>query len=211
MERKSQPEIPEEKRRRILDSALDVFVAHGYVGTSTDQLAAAASVSKQTLYRAFGDKQSLFAALIHAACDRIHDPFAPFVEDMAHVQSAESAIRTLAEQFASSILSPDTQQLRRLVIAEAVRFPELGQLYWERGFARMLLSISQCLAVLDKRSLLRVANPELSAQQFAGMLLWIPSNRIMFLGATSPIRAEELRATIDDGIAAFLRAHSLPN
>jgi len=211
MERKSKPEISEEKRQQILSHALGVFVANGYVGTSTDQLAAAASVSKQTLYRAFGDKEGLFTALIHAACDRVHDPFAPLINRMEDAESAETAIRMLAEQFASSILSSDMQQLRRLVIAEAVRFPELGRLYWERGFVRMLASIARCLTVLDRRSLLRVANPEQSAQQFAGMLLWIPSNRIMFLGASSPIRAEELRSIIDDGVDAFLRAHSLPN
>lgn len=67
MERKSKPEISEEKRQQILNHSLGVFVANGYVGTSTDQLAAAASVSKQTLYRAFGDKEGLFTALIHAA------------------------------------------------------------------------------------------------------------------------------------------------
>jgi len=207
MGHKSPPEIPQEKRQQILDSALGVFVANGYVGTSTDQLAAAASVSKQTLYRAFGDKQGLFAALIHAACDRVHDPFAPLIARMEDVTSAEAAVRMLAEQFAASILSPDTQQLRRLVIAEAGRFPELGRLYWEHGFVRMLESIAQCLAVLDRRSLLRVADPHVSAQQFAGMLLWIPSNRIMFLGTAPTPGTQELGAIINDGVDVFLRAH----
>ena len=209
MEHKARPEISGQKRQQILDSALGVFVAHGYVGTSTDQLAAAASVSKQTLYRAFGDKEGLFTALIHAVCDRVHDPFAPLIDRMADVESAEAAIRMLADQFASSILSSDTQQVRRLVIAEAARFPELGRVYWERGFVRMLASIAQCLAALDRRSLLRVTKPDLSAQHFAGMLLWIPSNRTMFLGAAAALDAEDLRPLIDESVGAFLRAHDL--
>ena len=165
-------------------------------------------MSKQTLYRAFGDKEGIFTALIHTACDRVHDPFAPLIDRMETVESAEHAIRMLAEQFASSILSPQTQQLRRLVIAEAGRFPALGELYWERGFLRVLTSIERCLAVLHRRALLHVASLELSAQQFAGMLLWIPSNRIMFLGAARTPGEEELRAIIDEGVDAFLRAHS---
>lgn len=203
--------LGEEKRQQILDSALGVFVANGYVGTSTDQLATAASVSKQTLYRAFGDKEGLFTALIHAACDRVHDPFAPLIESMENVASAEAGIRMLAEQFAFAILTPETQQLRRLVIAEAGRFPALGELFWERGFVRVLTSIASCLATLHRRSLLRVTKPASSAQQFAGMLLWIPSNRTMFLGAMQPLRADEVRAIIDDGVDAFLRAHRMPS
>jgi len=43
------------------------------------------------------------------------------------------------------------------------------------------------------------------------MLLWIPSNRTMFLGTTQPIDAQELQLIIDDAVHAFLRAHSMPS
>lgn len=205
--RDSRSPVPAEKQDRMLAAALEVFVANGYVGTSTDQLAAAAAVSKQTLYRAFGDKEGVFAALIHAECDRIHDPFAPLVDAMAKAPAAEDAVRALAQQFARSILAPRIQQLRRLVIAEATRFPELGTLYWERGFLRVLGSVARCLAVLDERSLLAVPEPMLAAQQFSGMLLWIPSNQTMFTGAARPVGEDELVAVIDSGVAAFLRAY----
>jgi TetR/AcrR family transcriptional repressor of mexJK operon len=199
--------VAQEKLDRMLASALEVFVANGYVGTSTDQLAAAAAVSKQTLYRAFGDKKGVFAALIRAECDKIHDPFAPLVDDLRSAATAEEAVRQLAEQFARSIMASRIQKLRRLVIAEAARFPELGTLYWERGFLRMLASVARCLAVLDERGLLAVPAPELAAQQFAGMLLWIPSNQVMFTGGTVPVQDDDLQRVIDAGVAAFLLAY----
>ncbi|WP_051267686.1 TetR/AcrR family transcriptional regulator [Nakamurella lactea] len=205
MDGKPDSPISPEKREQILGDALEVFVANGYVGTSTDQLAAAAAVSKQTLYRAFGDKQGLFAALIQVECDRIHDPFAPLVDGMHHAATAQEAVRSLAEQFAGPIMSSRIQQLRRLVIAEAARFPELGELYWERGFLRVLDSVARCLAVLDERSLLRVSDPAVAAQQLAGMLLWIPSNRTMFAGASRSVSAAEVTAGVD----AFLRSFAV--
>ncbi|HLV55510.1 MAG TPA: TetR/AcrR family transcriptional regulator [Actinotalea caeni] len=61
------------KRHRILEQVLEVFVENGYVGTTTDQLAAAASASKQTFYKEFGDKEGVFTALIAYACDRVDD------------------------------------------------------------------------------------------------------------------------------------------
>src|SRR5690554_5879039 len=89
----------EEKAQRILDASLAVFVAQGYVGTSTDQIAAAASVSKQTIYKYFSDKEGLFTALITNVGDRIHNPFEPLIDAMGSAADAESAIKVLAEQF----------------------------------------------------------------------------------------------------------------
>ena len=197
-----------DKRERMLMSALDVFVRNGYVGTSTDQLAAAARVSKQTLYREFGDKEGVFESLIRFACQRVEDPFAPMVARMRECESAEEALQILAGQFTRSIMDARIQRLRRLVIAEAVRFPQLGRMYWEGGFQRMLVSIEQCLAVLDARKLLSITDPALAAQHFAGMLLWIPGNRAMFDAEALLPDEEELDAISASGVAAFLRAYA---
>lgn len=195
-----------EKRQFILERALEVFVAHGYVGATTDQLAAAASISKQTLYKEFGDKEGVFAALIHFACDRVDDPFASLVEHMRTVASAEVAIELMAVQFTRSIMTPYVQQLRRLVIAEATRFPHLGMAYWEGGFLRVLDSVRRCLEILDERDLLAVHDTRFAAQHFAGMLLWIPGNQTMFAAAL-PLEEDELNRIVAAGSAAFLRAY----
>ncbi|GAB2525315.1 TetR/AcrR family transcriptional regulator [Paramicrobacterium agarici] len=196
-----------EKAKRILECARDVFIANGFVGTSTDQLAAAASVSKQTIYKEFGDKEGVFSALIRYACDRVDDPFEPMTAAMRRVATADEGIERLAEQFTVSIMSPHVQQLRRLVIAEASRFPHLGQLYWENGFLRVLASISRCLSVLDERGLLSVPDPSLAAQHFSGMLLWIPSNREMFAAGTAVVDDDEVARDIAAGCETFLRAY----
>lgn len=195
-----------QKRELILERALDVFVAHGYVGTTTDQLAAAASVSKQTLYKEFGDKEGVFAALINFACDRVDDPFAPLVEQMRSIDSADAAVGLMATQFTRSIMSPYVQRLRRLVIAEATRFPHLGLLYWERGFLRVVNSVANCLSILDERRLLDIPDARLAAHHFAGMLLWIPSNQTMF-AVSVPIDEPELTEAIAAGSKTFLRAY----
>lgn len=198
------------RRRRILDATLGVFVENGYVGTSTGQLAAAAAISKATLYKEFGDKEGVFRALIEDAAERIEDPFAPLVAAMQEVSSAEEGVAMLAEQFTRSVMAAPVQSLRRLVIAEAARFPELGTLYWERGFLRVLTSVASCLRVLDQRELLSVPDAELAAQHLTGMLLWIPSNRIMFHTAGGPPDERALQHVIEEGAAAFVRAHRRP-
>ncbi|MFP3466375.1 TetR/AcrR family transcriptional regulator C-terminal domain-containing protein [Leifsonia sp. SIMBA_070] len=51
-------------------------------------------------------------------------------------------------------------------------------------------------------------DPQLAAQQFAGMLLWIPSNQTMFAGATRPVRRGDLKPLVDATIDAFVRSYS---
>lgn len=47
-----------------LDAALEVFRAHGYSGTSLDDLSAATGLNRPSLYGAFGNKQALFEACV---------------------------------------------------------------------------------------------------------------------------------------------------
>jgi hypothetical protein len=47
----------------------------------------------------------------------------------------------------------------------------------------------------------------MAANHFAGLLLWIPSNRVMFYGRTDAVPADELAAFTEAGAAAFLAAY----
>ncbi len=51
-------------RERLLAAAARLFAARGVAAVSTDEIAAAAGVGKGTLYRRFGDKSGLAAALL---------------------------------------------------------------------------------------------------------------------------------------------------
>jgi AcrR family transcriptional regulator len=57
----------DERREQILQAALAVFGARGYVGTTTDEVAKAAGVSQPYVVRLFGSKESLFLAVLDEA------------------------------------------------------------------------------------------------------------------------------------------------
>ena len=59
--------LVDDKRRRILDAALETFSARGYHGTSVPEVAAAAGVGVGTLYRYFADKNALVNELYRDA------------------------------------------------------------------------------------------------------------------------------------------------
>ena len=57
------------KRQAILHAARGLFLKKGYAGTSMDEVAAMAEVSKVTIYKHFSDKHTLFIAVVTAAID----------------------------------------------------------------------------------------------------------------------------------------------
>jgi len=59
--------------QKLLDSALEVFVAQGYHAAAMDDIAERAGVSKPVLYQHFPGKLDLYLALLDASCDAVID------------------------------------------------------------------------------------------------------------------------------------------
>jgi len=56
--------IQAENRQRILDAALEVFAAHGFRGSTVDQIAAIAGMSKANILYYFRRKQDMYVAVL---------------------------------------------------------------------------------------------------------------------------------------------------
>src|ERR671914_3128373 len=61
------------KRRAILGAGRTVFMRGGYEGASMDEVAAVAQVSKQTVYKHFAGKQTLFTEILTTDMERRAD------------------------------------------------------------------------------------------------------------------------------------------
>ena len=87
-----------------LDAVVRVFWERGFRDASLDDLAAAAGVSKPSLYAAFGDKDAQFAAAVGRYRERYFDP--PLARLNAAAEGRE-AVRTLLRTFAEGFTDPD--------------------------------------------------------------------------------------------------------
>lgn len=66
--RKRNMELKEKRNesvRQILEAAMTVFAEEGYSGARVDEIARRAGVNKAMIYYRIGDKQTLYAAVIH--------------------------------------------------------------------------------------------------------------------------------------------------
>ncbi|MCG3042990.1 TetR/AcrR family transcriptional regulator [Streptomyces fenghuangensis] len=194
------------KHRAIMEAATQAFMAKGYSGTSMDDIAKLAAVSKQTVYKHFADKEKLFTEIVMATTDRI-DAMIDLVADIpADADRLEENLTRLAGQFLTALTQPQVLQLRRLIIANADTFPELGAAWYEQGFHRVLDTLAATFRHLSDKGLLRTDDPLLAANHFSGLLLWIPVNKAMFHGGPQHTQ-DELDHYATAGVAAFLGAY----
>jgi TetR/AcrR family transcriptional repressor of mexJK operon len=194
------------KRQAILAAATTVFLRDGYHGSSMDEITAVAAVSKPTVYRHYADKGELFGAVVRATMDRLDRSF--HAEALALDTDADPypLLCELARRVLTGLLDPEVLRLRRLVIGESARFPELGKAYWEHGFQKGLATLADGMRRLAARGRLNIADPALAAGQFAGMVLWVPVNQALLCGIEAVTPAEVDRH-VDAGVLAFLAAH----
>ncbi|MGW7241211.1 TetR/AcrR family transcriptional regulator [Streptomyces sp. NPDC054804] len=194
------------KHTAIMEAATSVFMAKGYAGTSMDDIAKLAAVSKQTVYKHFTDKEKLFTEIVLATTDRV-EAMVDLVADIpADAQALEDNLTHLARQFLTALTQPEVLQLRRLIIANADTFPQLGAAWYQQGFERVLATLATTFQRLDDHGLLRIADPHLAANHFSGLVLWIPVNKAMFHGSPQHTQ-DELDHYATAGARVFLAAY----
>lgn len=190
----------------IREAATTLFLRSGYLGTSMDEIAALARVSKQTVYTHFADKERLFTDLVLATTERASE-FLRLLDDvLPGTEDLETDLRHVARRYLAMVLRPELLQLRRLVIGEAGRFPELARTYYERAPERTLAALADCFQGLAERGLLRVDDPALAAAHFAFLVLGAPLDRAMFCGVEDGPPAD-LERQANQAVRAFLAAY----
>jgi AcrR family transcriptional regulator len=86
--------------------------------------------SKATLWAHFGSKEELFAAVV----DNKVDAFAQDVNEVLIGQTFSfPALRRVCLRFLECLLRDTSVQLFRLVMGEGERFPEINEMFYERG------------------------------------------------------------------------------
>jgi TetR/AcrR family transcriptional regulator, mexJK operon transcriptional repressor len=190
------------KRAAILEAGRAVFMRNGYEGASMDEIAAVAQVSKQTVYKHFVDKESLFTEIITADMESRSQEL---LGALSH-SDAESDLRHLARRHISSIVKPEVMRMRRMVIGEADRFPDLARAWAETGIGTGLSKLAERFTELAVRGSLRIDDPLLAAQHFNWLILSIPLNNAMF-DPKATFTRKELEHFADEGLRVFLAAY----
>ena len=129
------------------------------------------------------------------------------VLDLQDSGDLEADLLDLASRQLMLAMEPRILQLRRLVIGEAGRFPELGRSFYERGPGRTIAALAAVFQQLAARGVLQLDDPILAAAHFNWLVMSIPLNRSMLLGRDEPLDPAELDRYAESGVRVFLAAY----
>jgi TetR/AcrR family transcriptional repressor of mexJK operon len=197
----------ERKRAAILDAATTVFLAGGYLGANVDEIASVSGVSKQTIYKHFGSKEALFVEIVTNVSNSAADRVLNDVRELEKDGDVTSYLVDYAFRQLTVVLTPRTMQLRRLVIGEVSRFPDLARALYERGPLRALDALAALFERLGKRGVLAIDDPKTAASHFNWLVMAEPLNRAMLLGDDAIPKHAELRRHAEAGVHVFVAAY----
>ena len=195
------------KRATILSAGQTLFLSNGYQGTSMDQVAATAEVSKQTVYKHFGDKQELLLAIVDEALRSTVDPFVDRISALADTADLDADLTALAEDYLRAVLQQPVVQLRRLIVGEANRLPALARLYYEQAPARMLAAWADSLAKLSDRGLLVVSDPVMAADHLAFLIVGRCIDTALFHGGPEVLADVDVERHVGAALKVFLAGY----
>jgi TetR/AcrR family transcriptional regulator, mexJK operon transcriptional repressor len=198
------------KRSAILDAATELFLTREYAGTSMEDIASAAAVSKQTVYKHFTDKETLFREVALGSVEPVGSAFRVEVTATAEADDVPAALQALARTYTDAVMSPMLLRRRQLVLREAGRFPDLAHKYHETGPRRAIAGLSTAFARLADRGELMIKDPRVAATQFAFLVIGEPLDTAMFRGVDRRRTPRELHALADAGVEVFLAAYRSP-
>lgn len=192
------------KRASILEAAKRLFLDQGYQGVSMDQIAAAAGVSKLTVYSHFGDKETLFSEAIAAKCQEVlpdelfvNPPDGPLQEQL----------RAIAHAFFALITSEEAISMHRMMNTPGTAENALRELFWNAGPRRVQEAFAQFLQARVAQGQLRIDDAALASSQFFSLLKG-ELHPMMACGLCAEPTPAEVARHIDATVGFFLRAYA---
>lgn len=198
-----EPDRQEIRRRAIVAAGRKAFMRQGYGQTTMSAIAADLGGSKTTLWSYFRNKQELFAAVVDEQVERYG---AALRLELPDDGDPAETLQLLGVSILTTILRPQIIALHRIVVGETGRFPELGQMLWERGAERGHRRAEDWLLGQMARGRLRTADARVAAYQFIGLCQSGSFYRHLLGGGERPDQAG-IEAEVRLAVQAFLAAY----
>ncbi|AHH18668.1 putative transcriptional regulator, TetR family [Nocardia nova SH22a] len=194
-----------DKRQAILDAAFAIFARDGYHQAGVDAIAAEAAVAKHTIYNHFGDKETLFRAVVADLAERALTRNIAAVELLDTGGDLTRSLTGTGLGLAECYCDDRSAALRRLLHAQLPTMPDLLDLVRDKATDRVNEALAARLARLALAGKLALdCDPTIAAEQF-GALLTAPLEARTRMG-TKKIPKSEIREVTRNAVGTFLLA-----
>ncbi|NIY73220.1 TetR/AcrR family transcriptional regulator [Marivivens donghaensis] len=193
------------KFEQVIEGAREVFLRDGFDGASVDDIAKAAGVSKATLYSYFPDKRLLFMEVARIECQVQAENISSRVDLKL---SLPDMLNFAAREFIEILTRPFNRRMYRMCVAEAERFPAVGEQFYTCGPSNGRMKIGKFLKKYVERGELAIEDIDLAADQFEMLCKADIVDRGLFLNQSEFTDAEKKRVA-DGAVEMFLARYGV--
>jgi len=159
---------------------------------------------RATIYNHFHDKKELFLACIREHTREKREALAALLGSPSG--DVEQHLQRFGETLLRFLTTRDALALRRIILADTQRFPELGQALYDEGPLAMRHRLAAYLQEQADAGALRLEDAKLAAHQFILLCqgdLYLPVE----YGILRDPPEERVRDTVRGAVRTFLRAY----
>lgn len=178
----------ERKRKQIISSALMLFGEKGYEGVTMDEIAASVGFTKAALYLYCEGKEDLFSQVLQESTLNI---VTMEIKQAGSRNDWESAIQEIGRSYLTLARTPERTALLRSVIRDSGKFPEIGRLYFERGFFIACKNMAEYLEDVKKAGLIRDIDLYTASASYLGTLQSFIITHYVMRGVPETVSDEE--------------------
>ncbi len=179
-------------RKKVLDSAYEVFLENGFSATTTELVAQRAKISKRSIYQAYASKDELFADVVLQKRHLILDPPGPDEGPAAFIDRLACLFRLNI----SEVESAERLALLDFITREAATSPQLTEYLYERRIIQTREILIDWLLVERAQGRVRFDDVQLLASLLMNVVFGTlqPRRRRAFGLALSEQAAQVLKA-----------------
>ncbi len=156
----------ENRCQKFLDVAEQLFLEHGFAGTSVNEVVRLAGGSLSTLYANYGNKEELFKAIMNRRVSTVYGGIFPEIgRGKIPPKDIRNELLRFAKQLQTQMLSTSSLAVFRLAIHEGPKYPSVRSAFLEDGLDVFLQWLSKYFAALAKDRL-NITNADLAAEEF---------------------------------------------
>ena len=189
------------KDEAILDGARSSFFEHGFAATTMENVAARAGVSKVTVYKRFGDKETLFEATVRREMAKMEEAFRAWPYTDGALAERLNAYGSILLRF---LYSTEHRLLDRMLAHDLKHSPDTARRFFHAGPGACRASLARMLAEAAGRGEIVVDDPLLAAADLFAIWSGFIPKEVEF-GVTPPVDGAQIDERVRRGTRLFLR------
>lgn len=199
----------EDRRRQILDVAVDLFAKNGFAGTTTKEIAAAAGVNEAIIFRHFATKEQLYVAILDAkVCTPEVGSWISHLRDCMERNDDEGLFRALGSKMIEAFRQDE--RFERLMLYALLEGHEIAKIHHQRMGASFFAPLCEYIARRQREGAMRQFAPGAVVMAVAGVFRFYAQMSLLCGGGPAPLGNAQIIDTFTTILLNGLRPEGAP-